>query len=88
MKFPILFLWFSGYAFANSFPLPGDATGLTLLRQVEVLEIKSGQREVCLDSCQMEEKKKIKLRFTLAGCVDELGPVSHRVKFLPQRNRG
>ena len=69
--------------FANTVPLPTDATGLSPLQNVDVLEIKSIYKEVCRKHCRLEEFKKLKLRFTLYGCVDDLGPVSYKLKYRP-----
>ena len=83
MKIWALIIIFSTSLFANTVPLPPDATGLSPLENVEVLEIKSVFKEVCRKHCRLEEFKKLKLRFTLFGCLDDLGPVSYRLKYRP-----
>ncbi|RLA63795.1 MAG: hypothetical protein DRQ88_06930 [Epsilonproteobacteria bacterium] len=80
MKIWVLILLISTSTFAGTVPLPEDATGLSPLDHVEVLEIKSIFKEVCHKHCRLEEFKRLKLRFTLYGCLDELGPVSYKLK--------
>jgi len=77
---------FSSTIFANTVPLPPGATALSPLENVEVLEIKSEYKEICYKTCTIQEFKKLKLRFTLYGCMDELGPVSYKVKYRPSSN--
>ena len=81
MKKWVWFLIFSTTSFANTLPLPPGATALSPLEHLEVLEIKKEYKEICYKTCIIQEFKKIKLRFTLYGCMDELGPVSYKVKY-------